>query len=110
MRAIYNALALLSTFLVGFWLLGRFGGSPSMHRSMMTIWKMGYGRAQPDRVIEVIVVALAVILVALLLGGNNRRTAAENRGEATVRRTLAHNFDSSAYHLLNSITLPFEDG
>jgi hypothetical protein len=34
----------------------------------------------------------------------------ENRGEAAVRRELVARFSAPAYHLLNNVTLPVEDG
>jgi hypothetical protein len=60
------------------------------------------------RIVEVI-----ALLVALAIGyglGRFRRTAVENQGEAAVRRALTQNFTGTSYHLLNNITLPFDDG
>jgi len=34
----------------------------------------------------------------------------QNRGEAAVRRVVLFNFPAPKYHLLNNITIPFEDG
>jgi hypothetical protein len=51
-------------------------------------------------------------LVALIAGfwlGISRRTAVENHGEAAIRRRLTQYFTGTAYHLLNNITLPFDD-
>ena len=56
---------------------------------------------------------LLVALVCLLLGwslGRWRQGLIENRGEAVVRRVLTDRFSSEAYHLLNNVTLPTEDG
>ena len=60
------------------------------------------------RIVEVI-----ALLVALAIGyglGRFRRAAIENQGEAAVRRALTQNFTGISYHLLNNITLPFDDG
>ncbi len=54
-----------------------------------------------------------VILIALIIGflfGRHRRTKVENRGEAAIRKLLTKYFTGASYHLLNNITLPFEDG
>lgn len=54
-----------------------------------------------------------VALICLSAGfafGRWRQGLEENRGEAAVRRTLAARFASTAYHLLNNVTLPTEDG
>ena len=54
-----------------------------------------------------------VALVCLAIGwslGRWRQGVAENRGEAAVRRALTEYFPSPAYHLLNNVTLPTEDG
>jgi len=56
---------------------------------------------------------IVALLVALVVGfwlGRFRRTTVENQGEAAVRRALTQNFTGPAYHLLNNITLPFDDG
>lgn len=42
--------------------------------------------------------------------GRWRQRLIENRGEAAVRRLLATQFTSTAYHLLNNVTLPIDDG
>jgi hypothetical protein len=34
----------------------------------------------------------------------------QNKGEATVRKRIIHNYNSPKFHLLNDITLPFQDG
>jgi len=39
-----------------------------------------------------------------------RPQAAQNRGEASVRKTIVSNFQSPEFHLLNNITVPFQDG
>lgn len=56
------------------------------------------------------IVALLGTLVAGFWLGRFRRAVVENQGEAAVRRALTQNFSGTAYHLLNNITLPFEDG
>jgi hypothetical protein len=56
---------------------------------------------------------VVVALICLSMGfaiGRWRQRLEENRGEAAVRRTLAACFPSLAYHLLNNVTLPTEDG
>jgi hypothetical protein len=56
---------------------------------------------------------LVVALICLGVGfavGRWRQELEENRGEAAVRRELAARFPSSAYHLLNNVTLPTADG
>lgn len=108
-RAIIRLLTLLSTLVVGFWLLGVFIGSSPVPTWMMSIWKLGCSRAHPVRVIEVVVL-LGALVAGFWMLGRFRRTVVENRGEATVRRALTQNFGGTAYHLLNNITLPFEDG
>ena len=45
-------------------------------------------------------------LVFGYIGGRIRQQQIENRGEAAVRRELLACFSSSAYHLLNNVTLP----
>lgn len=60
-----------------------------------------------------LIVEVIALLVALAVGfwlGRFRRTVVENRGEAAVRRALTQNFTGTSYHLLNNITLPFDDG
>lgn len=42
--------------------------------------------------------------------GRVRQGAAENRGEAAVRRLLTGEFSSPDYHLLNNVTLPDDEG
>ncbi|MEP7248113.1 MAG: nuclease-related domain-containing protein [Gammaproteobacteria bacterium] len=55
-----------------------------------------------------------LIAVCCLLGGlwigRVRQGAAENRGEAAVRRLLSEEFSAPDYHLLNNLTLPDGDG
>ena len=58
--------------------------------------------------------ALVVIaVIAMVIGytlGHFRQVVVENRGEAAIRRELTRNFGNSKHHLLNNVTLPFEDG
>ncbi len=108
-RAIIKVIALLSTLVVGFWLLGVFRGSSPVPTWMMSIWKLGCSGAHPVRVIEVVVL-LGALVAGFWMLGRFRRTVVENQGEAAVRRALTQNFGGTAYHLLNNITLPFEDG
>lgn len=37
-------------------------------------------------------------------------TIRQNRGEAIVQKIIASNFKPPKFHLLNNITLPFQDG
>jgi len=108
-RAIIKVIALLSTLVVGFWLLGVFRGSSPVPTWMMSIWKLGCSGTHPVRVIEVVVL-LGALVAGFWMLGRFRRTVVENQGEAAVRRALTQNFSGTAYHLLNNITLPFEDG
>lgn len=108
-RAIIKVIALLSTLVVGFWLLGVFRGSSSVPTWMMSIWKLGCSGTHPVRVIEVVVL-LGALVAGFWMLGRFRRTVVENQSEAAVRRALAQNFSGTAYHLMNNITLPLEDG
>jgi hypothetical protein len=109
LRAIIKVIAFLSTLVVGFWLLGVFRGSSPVPTWMMSIWKLGCSGIHPVRVIEVVVL-LGAFVAGFWMLGRFRRTVVENQGEAAVRRALTQNFSGTAYHLLNNITLPFEDG
>jgi hypothetical protein len=65
------------------------------------------------RIVEIVALQGALIVGALIAGfllGRYRRKVVENQGEAAIRRALSQNFTGAAYHLLNNITLPFEDG
>ena len=56
---------------------------------------------------------LIALLAALGVGfglGRCRRRALENQGEAAVRRALTKHFTGTSYHLLNTLTLPFDGG
>jgi hypothetical protein len=56
---------------------------------------------------------MLAVLVAFALGfglGRRRRSALENQGEAAVRRALTKTFPGPAYHLLNHLTLPLQEG
>lgn len=109
MRAIIKLIAFLSTLVVGLWLLGVFRKSVPVPTWMMSIWKLGCSGAHPVRVIEVVVL-LGVLVTGFWTLGRSRRTVVENEGEAAVRRILTQKFGDAAYHLLNNITLPFDDG
>lgn len=39
-----------------------------------------------------------------------RSRIAQNQGEASVRKTIVSNFQPPKFHLLNNITVPFQDG
>lgn len=45
-----------------------------------------------------------------LFAGKRCCKAEENQGEAAVRRLLVQTFDDPAYHLLNNVTVPAQDG
>lgn len=65
------------------------------------------------RVAEIVALQGALILCSFVAGfllGRYRRKVVENQGEAAIRKALTKNFTGTAYHLLNNITLPFEDG
>lgn len=65
------------------------------------------------RAVEIVALQAALIAGALIAGfllGRYRRKVVENQGEAAIRRALTKNFTGATYHLLNNITLPFEDG
>jgi hypothetical protein len=70
---------------------------------MMSTWSQSVRIVLP-------VVLLFALFVSPLLFGQHRRTVRENTGEAAIRRALTGNFSGGDYHLLNNITLPFEDG
>jgi restriction system protein len=60
-----------------------------------------------------LVITFLASFLCLLLGfsiGRWRQRIADNRGEAAIRRVLQVHFSSPAYHLLNNVTLPVEDG
>jgi hypothetical protein len=64
-------------------------------------------------VAEIVALQGALILCSFVAGfllGRYRRKVVENQGEAAIRKALTKNFTGTAYHLLNNITLPFEDG
>jgi len=59
---------------------------------------------------------LAIFVFGLLIGSllkNSYRTRLilnQNRGEAAVRKLITSNFKSPNFHLLNNVTIPFQDG
>ncbi len=59
---------------------------------------------------------LAIFVFGLLIGfllKNSYRTRLilnQNRGEAAVRKLITSNFKSPNFHLLNNVTIPFQDG
>jgi len=56
---------------------------------------------------------LILLIVAYVIGygsGKYRKASLENQGEAAIRRLLSKNFTGASYHLLNNITLPFDNG
>lgn len=113
-RAITRVLALLSTFVVGFWLLSVYKGSSPVPTWMISIWKLGCSGTHPVRAIEVVAL-LGALVAGFWMFGRFRDTSAkshvfENQGEAAVRRALTTRFNDADYHLLNNITIPFEDG
>jgi hypothetical protein len=57
----------------------------------------------------ILVVLVIIFLLGYALGRWGLRPA-ENTGEARVRQVLTTYFQPPGYHLLNNITLPFEDG
>jgi restriction system protein len=58
--------------------------------------------------VTTIIVALICTAVGWALG--RWHLVRQNAGEAAVRRTLSLHFPSPAYHLLNDVTLPTDDG
>jgi len=56
------------------------------------------------------------LLIGLALGFTLKRTYRsrlllnQNRGEATVRKLITSNFKAPNFHLLNNVTIPFQDG
>ena len=64
-------------------------------------------------VLDVLVLSLLVMPAVFGLGfwrGRRRQHAIENEGEVAVRRALTYEFPGPAYHLMNHLTLPFDDG
>jgi hypothetical protein len=61
-------------------------------------------------------VGFAIFVLGFILGfliKNNHRSKLilnQNRGEAAVRNVVVSNFKSPNFHLLNNITIPFQDG
>ncbi|MBC7879299.1 MAG: NERD domain-containing protein [Anaerolineales bacterium] len=59
---------------------------------------------------------LAIFIFGILIGfliKNSYRSRLflnQNRGEASVRKLISLNFKSQNFHLLNNITIPFQDG
>jgi hypothetical protein len=61
----------------------------------------------------VLMTGLLFTFISFFVGlyvGRWRQRLIENRGEAAVRRLLSTQFPSTAYHLLNNVTLPIDDG
>src|SRR5665648_248205 len=58
----------------------------------------------------VVLLLLLAAFAAGLIVGKWRRKAAENQGEAAVRRALTKRFSGPSYDLLNNVTLPLSDG
>lgn len=54
--------------------------------------------------------ALFILLLIINFISNHQSHLQENTGEKKVRQLLITYFKSPGYHLLNNITLPFEDG
>ncbi len=61
-------------------------------------------------------IGLVIFVAGFLLGFAIRNTYRyrlmlnQNRGETSVRNTIVSNFKSPNFHLLNNITIPFQDG
>jgi hypothetical protein len=59
---------------------------------------------------------LAIFVFGLFIGFliknsyRSRLMLNQNRGEAIVRRVITSNFKSPNFHLLNNVTIPFQDG
>lgn len=60
--------------------------------------------------VPLILVVLVIIFILGYAVGKWGLRPAENTGEARVRQLLTTYFQAPDYHLLNNITLPFEDG
>lgn len=63
-----------------------------------------------------ILLGSVIFSAGFLMGGFTKKRlryrwrVRQNKGEAMVRKTIASNFKSPNFHLLNDITLPFQDG
>lgn len=58
-----------------------------------------------------IIFILGIIVgLSIKVSSQYRLRLAQNRGEASVRKIIISNFQSPEFHLLNNITLPFQDG
>jgi len=61
-------------------------------------------------------IALAIFITGFLLGYairtkyRYRLVLNQNRGEAHVRKLVVSNFQAPYFHLLNNVTIPFQDG
>ncbi len=57
-------------------------------------------------------IGLFVFAFGVLIGYSmrNNSLASQNKGEVSVRRLIVSNFKAPTYHLLNNVTLPFQDG
>jgi hypothetical protein len=61
-------------------------------------------------------VGFAIFVLGFLLGlltkriYRSRLTLNQNQGEAAVRKLIITNFKSPNFHLLNNVTIPFQDG
>jgi len=61
-------------------------------------------------------IGIAIFVVGFLIGFAVRNTIryrlalSQNRGEASVRHAIVSNFTSPNFHLLNNVTIPFQDG
>lgn len=59
---------------------------------------------------------LTIFIVGFLIGGLTKNRlrywlrVRQNRGEASVRKAIVSNFKPPNFHLLNNITVPFQDG
>lgn len=67
-------------------------------------------------IVVILIVGLTIFVFGLLVGYSikfgyqyNVRTN-QNRGEAAVRNVIVSNFLPPHYHLLNDVTIPFQDG
>lgn len=59
------------------------------------------------------IIAAAALSIGVVIGfaiGRVRAVSKENRGEAAVRRRLTLAFKGYGYHLLNNVTMPYQDG
>jgi restriction system protein len=59
---------------------------------------------------EIFFISVIVAFIVGFLAGRRRQIASETVGERAVRSRLATIFSSPSYHLLNSVTLPCQDG